>query len=59
VALRKSGLLADLLERTWEAAIFYPKAFSMELAAWKTVPGWHPRSQCISGLVDQLGFGIR
>jgi hypothetical protein len=37
VALRKSGLLADLLEATWDAANFYPEAFSTELVAWKAI----------------------
>jgi hypothetical protein len=37
VALRKSGLLADLLEGTWDAANFYPEAFSTELVAGKTI----------------------
>jgi hypothetical protein len=37
VALRKSGLLAILLEAMWDAANFYPEAFSTDLLAWKTI----------------------
>ncbi len=36
MAPRKSELLADLLEDEWDAANYYPEAFSVELAVWKT-----------------------
>lgn len=39
MALWKSGLLADLLEGTWDAANFYPEAFPTELVTWKTMTG--------------------
>jgi nucleotide-binding universal stress UspA family protein len=35
VALRKSELLVDLSEGTWNAANFYSDVFCMELAAWE------------------------
>ena len=37
MALRKSGLLAVLLESTWDTANFYPEVFSTELLAWKAI----------------------
>jgi nucleotide-binding universal stress UspA family protein len=39
VALRKSELLADLSEGTWDAANFYSDVFCMELAAWEITTG--------------------
>jgi nucleotide-binding universal stress UspA family protein len=39
VALRKSELLADLSEATWDAANFYSDVFCMELAAWEITTG--------------------
>ena len=39
MALRKSELLADLSEGTWDAANFYSDVFCMELAAWEITTG--------------------
>ena len=39
MALRKSGLLADPSEGTWDAANFYSDVFCMELAAWEITTG--------------------
>ncbi len=39
MALRKSELLADLSEGTWDAANFYSDVYCMELAAWEITTG--------------------
>ena len=59
MALRKSELLADPSDGTWDAANFYSGVFCMELAAWEITTGLASETPIAFGPVDQLGFGIR
>ncbi len=59
LALRKSELLAHLPEGKWDAANYYPEAFSVELTVWKTITELASEVSTHFRAGRPAGFGIR